>query len=224
MNLKIRAIGLACLICTALSVQAQDTEYFIPKPREVPVTELPAEVSYKGEFLGCTAWTDKLGENFLVTSQSAVHEEEEMEAPIFSKELYAKHYVRKDGSTSVLWQLYDFLKDGYCGQFTVDYLCRPYINDLDHDGICETWLVYQLGCRSDWGAPPLTMKIIMHNGARKSAIRGTRDVLFPSPSYIPSYVGSHQADANFKALHQDVQAFGMILWNKFRVEELEKVE
>lgn len=218
-NMK-RVLLIICLLQSVLPVDAQNAESYIPKLRELSATELPAAVSYKGEFLSCTSWTDKLGENYLITSQSAVHEEEWNEAPISSKELYAKHYVRKGDDFSVIWQLYDFLKDGYCGQFTVDYLHKPYINDHDHDGICETWLVYQLGCRSDWGTPPLTMKIIMHTGAKKFAIRGTRDVLYPSPCYLPSYMGSCQTDDNYKTLPADVQTFGMILWNRFRVEEL----
>lgn len=212
------------ILCTVLTVHAQGTDYYVPKLKDITVAELPEEVVYKGEFLTCTAWTDKLGENYLVTSQSPVHEEELPEGtPMSSKELYARHYLKKEKDFSLLWQLYDFLKDGYCGQFTVDYLCKPYINDLDHDGVCETWLVYQLGCRSDWGTPPQTMKIIMHSGAKKCAIRGERDVLYPQPCYVPSGVGSFREDDNYKALPAAVRDFGIVLWHKFQVEELEVV-
>ena len=150
----------------------------IPLLKNLPLAELPKEISYTGEFLSCTVWADKLGENYLITSQSPVHKEVLPEStPISSKELYARHYIKDGEHYSILWQLYDFLKDGYCGMFSVDYLCEPYVNDFDHDGICETWLIYQLGCRSDFSGPNLTMKIIMHSGNKKYAIRGERDML-----------------------------------------------
>ncbi|EYA71741.1 hypothetical protein M132_1552 [Bacteroides fragilis str. S24L15] len=189
--------------------------------KNLRLTQLPKEIDYKGEFLNCMTWTDKLGENYLITSQSPVHQEELPEGtPISSKELYARHYIKKGEQVSVLWQLYDFLKDGYCGMFTVDYLCKPYINDIDRDGICETWLVYQLGCRSDYGTPPLTMKIIMHSGNKKYAIRGQRDVLYPQHYIGGSSLGNFKTDDNYKTLPEDIQNFGIILWHKFQVEDL----
>lgn len=193
----------------------------IPTLKNLPLTELPKGISYKGEFLNCTMWTDKLGENYLITSQSPVHQEELPEGtPISSKELYAQHYIKEGERFSILWQLYDFLKDGYCGMFTVDYLCKPYINDFDRNGICETWLVYQLGCRSDYGTPPLIMKIIMHSGTQKYAIRGKRDVLYPQHYDCSPSMGNFRIDDNYKALPESIRDFGMILWHKFQVEDL----
>lgn len=213
-------LSIILILWTALSAHAQDMEYFIPEPKSIPAAELPKEISYKGEFLTCTVWTDKLGENYLVTSQSPMHEEEppDAEVVIYSKEIYAKHYVRKGNTFSVLWQLYDFLKDAEC-ILNVDYLCPPYINDLDNDGVCETWLLYQLGCRAEFS--PIAMKLIMHSGAKKSAIRGERDALFPRTYPLPSILGTYRMDDNYKALPAAVRDFGIILWHKFQVEELE---
>ena len=73
--------------------------------------------------------------------------------------------------------------------FSVDYFAEPYVNDFDRDGICETWLVYQLGCRSDFSGPNLTMKIIMHSSNKKYAIRGERDMLFPQSYGISPELG-----------------------------------
>ena len=53
---------ISILLCV-LSVHAQD----IPMLKNLPLAELPKEISYKGEFLSCTVWTDKLGENYLIT-------------------------------------------------------------------------------------------------------------------------------------------------------------
>lgn len=190
--------------------------------KNLRLTQLPPKIDYKGEFLNCMTWTDKLGENYLITSQSPVHQEDLPEGtPISSKELYARHYIKKGEQFSVLWQLYDFLEDGYCGMFTVDYLCKPYINDIDRDGICETWLIYQLGCRSDFSGPLLTMKIIMHSGDKKYAIRGERDMLFPQSYGIPPNLGKLRMDDNYKTLPESVRNFGIVLWRKFQVEDLE---
>lgn len=216
-NMK-RIVFVISMLWSALLTHAQG----VSELRNVPLDELSKEISYKGEFLNCTTWTDKLGENYLITSQSSVHQEELPEGTLLSsKELYARHYIKDGEHFTVLWQLYDFL-EGDCGMFTVDYLCKPYINDLDRDGICETWLVYQLGCRTDYGVPLLTMKVIMHSGTKKYAIRGKRDVLYPRPAILPSIPGSFQMDDNYKTLSESVRDFGIVLWHKFQVEELEE--
>ncbi|MCD7712896.1 MAG: hypothetical protein LUJ25_09415 [Firmicutes bacterium] len=49
------------ILCTVLTVHAQGTDYYVPKLKDITVAELPEEMVYKGEFLTCTAWTDKLG-------------------------------------------------------------------------------------------------------------------------------------------------------------------
>ncbi|MCE9212754.1 hypothetical protein EEL34_12725 [Muribaculaceae bacterium Isolate-039 (Harlan)] len=207
---------ISILLCV-LSTCAQG----IPLLKNLQLAELPKEISYTGEFLSCTEWADKLGENYLIISQSPVHKEVLPEStPISSKELYARHYIKDGEHYSILWQLYDFLKDGYCGMFSVDYLCEPYVNDFDRDGICETWLVYQLGCRSDFSGPNLTMKIIMHSGNKKYAIRGERDMLFPQSYGISPELGKFQMDDNYRTLPESVRNFGIALWHKFQVEDL----
>lgn len=212
-----KIVSIISILLCMLSVRAQGISVI----KNIPFAELPNDISYKGEFLNCTVWTDKLGENYLITSQSTVHQEELPEGtPISSKELYAWHYIKSGEQFSVLWQHHDFLKDGYCGMFTVDYLCRPYVNDFDRDGICETWLVYQQGCRSDHGTPPLAMKIIMHSESQKSAIQGERDVLYPQLYDSSPSMGDFRMDDNYRALPECVRNFGIVLWRKFQVEDL----
>jgi hypothetical protein len=44
------------------------------------------------------------------------------------------------------------------------------VTDLDNDGTAETTVQYKLACRSD--VSPSNMKLIMHEGADKYALRG----------------------------------------------------
>ena len=44
------------------------------------------------------------------------------------------------------------------------------VTDLDGDGLAEFAFVYSLGCRSD--VSPLTVKLLMYEGATKYALRG----------------------------------------------------
>ena len=82
---------ISILLCV-LSTCAQG----IPLLKNLQLAELPKEISYTGEFLSCTEWADKLGENYLIISQSPVHKEVLPEStPISSKELYARHYIKK---------------------------------------------------------------------------------------------------------------------------------
>ena len=69
------------------------------------------------------------------------------------------------------WTLTDFERDCrfdlYAG-FLPDGLT---ITDLDGDGLAESTLLYTLSCRSD--VSPARLKLILHEGKAKYAIRGT---------------------------------------------------
>ena len=61
----------------------------------------------------------------------------------------------------------------------------------------------------------------MHSGDKKYAIRGERDMLLPQSYGIPPNLGKLRMDDNYKTLPESVRNFGIVLWRKFQVEDLE---
>ncbi|MBX7100526.1 MAG: hypothetical protein K1X89_22605 [Myxococcaceae bacterium] len=73
------------------------------------------------------------------------------------------------------------------------------LSDADGDGEVELSFAYVLGCRSD--VSPLTLKLLLYEGATKYALRGTNRVLVGQDEQgKPQFEGGdHQADPAFKA-------------------------
>jgi hypothetical protein len=199
--------------------------------------DLSKEISYKGEFLSCTNWKDSLGLNYLILSQSKIIKPPaaieaskkydlinyngridtsyNIEAGYREKEIYAYHYIQTKDSTYVLWKLLDYVKE--CPfDLTIEFLTpKPSITDLDKNGICETWIVYWLGCRSDVSA--LNMKLIMHEGINKYAIRGTRKVRYgEEPGQVDG--GKITKDITFNKLSKIINDYAIDLWAKYNDE------
>lgn len=152
--------------------------------------QIPSGILYSGNFINCYKWTDKLGTNYLLTSESKeIRTPKAIEAAkhyeishignrndtIFNIEafervkiIYAYNYIERNNSTKLLWKysdsnvcvLSDFLK----------YICNPIITDLNKDNVSETWLIYRTGCHSD--VQPNNMVIMVHENNKISTLRG----------------------------------------------------
>ncbi len=59
----------------------------------------------------------------------------------------------------------------------------PTITDLDDNGIAESTFLYKLRCRSD--VSPVQLKLIMHQGKEKYALRGETLVPTADPDKKP---------------------------------------
>lgn len=195
-------------------------------------------MEYKGDFITCYKWMDSSGTNFLILSQTKIIKPpkaieaskkyelanyngkidtiyDSEEADFREKEIYAYHYIQSSGSITLFWKLLDFIRE--CPlDLTIEYLTdKPIITDLDKNGICETWLVYWLGCRSDVSA--INMKLILHIGKDKYAIRGTRRIRWGSdPDQADG--GKMQKDDSFKKLPSIINDYSTDLWNKYKNE------
>jgi hypothetical protein len=147
----------------------------LPKPEPVKGTaaDIPAAIKLKGKVKEVWKWTDRTGENILITTVVAPYNDPDNlksdELPSTS-ELYAFQYVKKDSGYQQVWMLADAEKkceyDISC-EFLKDAVS---ITDLDEDGIAETTVQYKLACRSD--VSPALMKLVMHEGQTKYALRG----------------------------------------------------
>jgi hypothetical protein len=199
--------------------------------------DIPETMKFRGNYLTGVKWEDSLGVNFLLLSQTPVIQPAraiqgdrnfqvmiingkldtvyDVKADFKEKEIYAIQYVQTGDSTYLLWKLIDFVRD--CSfDLTIDFLNdRPLITDLDKNRICESWLVYWLGCRSDVSA--LDMKLILHIGSNKYAIRGKRIVRYGSGSGDIDG-GQMKADESFSGLPKAINDYALDLWKKYRNE------
>lgn len=158
------------VVAGAVSAQAPGA----PLVREVAASALPRTMPYRGSVVAARRWTDRLGENFLVLTQTGRIPSRGCtadEGPCRDAELYAYHYVQKGGTTSLLWRTVDFVRDCPLDLYVAFLPGSTAVTDLDGDGIAETSFMYMLACRSD--VSPAGLKLIMHEGATKYAARGT---------------------------------------------------
>lgn len=190
---------------------------------DIQQKNIPSDCFFKGDFISAEEWSDSLGLNILILSQSKVNksnstfkaEDGNIEVDNKEKEVYAIHYLKHD-SVKILWKLVDFERD--CPfDLTIDYLIsKPIVTDLDNNKVCETWILYWLGCRSDVSSND--MKLILHIGKDKFAIRGKRKVRYGiDPNQIDG--GQYKMDDTFNGLPKQIYDFSLKLWNEYNMEK-----
>lgn len=177
----------------------------------VAASALPAAARVRGHVLAARRWTDGLGENFLILTDTDAFESQECCG--YGKELFAYHYVQRDTGLALLWRTRDFIHD--CDvDMTVqmgDHTLA--ITDLDADGVAESTFLYILACRGDVSAA--AMKLIMHEGTEKYAIRGTTDEDPRMPHADPSKMN---VDPAFDFAPAAFESFAVAHWKKFTSE------
>ena len=105
-------------------------------------------------------WTDGEGEHRLVLSRSESRGD---------LDLYGQHFLRGvDGKWTALWQVHDFVHACEVDS-TAEFFGDIEVTDLDTDGIAETSFAYLVSCKGD--ISPHTLKLLMHEGKTKYAIR-----------------------------------------------------
>jgi hypothetical protein len=131
---------------------------------------VPAALELKGKPVAAARWSDKLGVNVVVLTESA----RVGEASGGSKQLYGHHFVQKGAEWRQLWRIADAVTDCEFDLHLEVVRASLSITDLDGDGTAESTFAYELTCTSD--VSPSTLKVLMHEGEQKFALRGTTRV------------------------------------------------
>lgn len=133
----------------------------------------PAEVlsSIKGRPVAAARWTDKLGLNVVVLSETA----RVGPASGGTQRLFGHHFVQSRGAAVAktwrqLWRIADGVFDCEFDLVLRIIAASLTVTDLDGDGTAETTFGYVTGCTSD--VSPDALKVLMHEGASKLALRG----------------------------------------------------
>ncbi|MBI5402145.1 MAG: hypothetical protein HY959_01980 [Ignavibacteriae bacterium] len=179
--------------------------------------DLPSDVKYQGSIFNGKRWSDKNGENIIILTTTKEHSsgtkgfDGEFER---SKELYGYQYVKKSDGWSQLWKINDFIEK--CPlDLTLEFIGGSLsVTDLNKNGIGETTFLYKMTCRGD--VSPCDMKLIMHEGETKYAIRGVMKM------YVDNrwYGGDYKVDKSFNDAPSGFLDYAKEQWNKFKTEKL----
>lgn len=169
---------------------------------------IPHSIQYKGKIIGGAHWKDNLGESvFFVTHTGKMKSKGECPTSdgCYDAEIYAFCYAGTKDSLSLLWKTVDFERncpfDLYAGLAD----SAIFITDLNSNGIAECTFLYLLSCRSD--VSPSRLKLMMHEGRKKLAIRGTTR---PDTTQPPDeYGGQMNIDQSFDSVESSLKDFAV---------------
>jgi hypothetical protein len=168
-------------------------------------------IDYEGTIVAMAKWDDKMGSNVLLVTET------EMKGGEFRhKELYGYHYITTNDEYKLIWKINDFVKD--CPvDLTLNYIDKSIsITDLDNNGIAESSFLYRMSCKGD--VSPDDMKLIMHEGEAKYAIRGSMKLQIGNEKPIG---GEMKPDAAFDKAPKEFLSYAKEQWNKYVNEKIE---
>lgn len=146
-------------------------------PTALKESEIPDFIKYEGKFVSSFKWTDNLGENIVITTETGIYESKKFKHENDGRdaEIFAYHFIVDNNNAKQNWRVYDYIND--CPvDLDASFIDNTLqITDLDKDGVAETWLIYTISCRG--GVSPCDMKIIMYEGQQKFAIRGQTKII-----------------------------------------------
>lgn len=205
-NTYIQAIFIIVLLCSfnSFSQDKITTTNINPK-------DLPKGITYKGNIKTAVRWTDKLGDNIVITSETGefTSKKEEPTDDFREAALYAYHYIIEKDSIKLNWKVSDFVKD--CPfDIEANFIKNTFqVTDINNDGVAEVWLMYKILCTSD--VSPAEMKIIMYEGQQKYAMRGQNKVKVSDKDFMG---GEYKFDIAFMNAPESYRTFAKKLWNK----------
>jgi hypothetical protein len=176
---------------------------------------LPRNIKYVGHIIRAVKWTDSLGVNYLIASETGrIYNKVKDEEDLFNAYLYAYHYAVKNDSTKLISRVYDYNKgcDLDLDFYFVDKAFA--VTDLDKNGLAEIWVMYKNSCHGD--VSPVPIKIIMYEGTRKYALRGESRVKVSATEYVG---GNFTLDDNLKNGQPAFRQYAENLWTQNKMEK-----
>jgi hypothetical protein len=179
------------------------------KITNIDKNSIPKSISYTGHIINATKYTDSEGEHLLITTETGVITIKDASEEYGKADLFAYSYKVAGNSLKLTWQMHDFVPE--CPvDVTAKYVPGSLaVTDLNKDGKAEIWLMYITACRGD--VSPGSMKIIMHDGDKKYAMRGSNKVNVLDNKYDG---GEYTFDDAFKTGPQSFRDYAQQLWKK----------
>lgn len=171
--------------------------------------KLPESVKYEGKIVAGARWEDKNGQNVLIICETEISSKGDER----TKELFAYQYIINGEDSKMLWKVNDFVKDCPLDLSLSLIPGSVTVSDINKDGIAENTFLYRMSCKGD--VSPDDMKLIMHEGENKYAIRGERILLMDGKKYG----GTMNTDPSFNKAPSGFFAHAREQWKKFETEK-----
>ena len=198
---------LSALLFCSLGAQAQ------LRVSPLAPAAVPAALKRSGRVVQALHYTDRTGAYTVLATEIGPRPDPAQGGEGQRADLYAYHYPATGAAPT--WQVHDFVDDcplDLAAQFVPKGLT---ITDLDQDGTAEVWLVYRTTCRGD--VSPSTQKIIMYEGPRKYAVRGSSRLVLGGGKYDG---GTYTLDAAWQAAPAAFRQHAAQLWQQHRDEPI----
>jgi hypothetical protein len=179
------------------------------------ITQLPRGITYEGTIKDAVRWTDKLGDNIVITTETGIFQSPKFkhETDGSDAEIFAYHFIVRSDSSVQTWRVYDYISD--CPvDIEASFVKNSFqVTDLDNNGVAEIWLMYKTACHGD--VSPCTMKIIMYQGQQKFAMRGKNKVLagYDENGNKQYFGGEYEFDKAFSEGPIVFSAFAKKMWD-----------
>ena len=175
--------------------------------------DFPEDILEKveGKVVASARFNDSRGGNFILISETEQQSGNDGSA---SKNLYGYHFISGKESL-MLWKINDYIRQCEV-DVTLEYIENSLaITDLDNNGTGESTFLYKLSCKGD--VSPDDMKLIMHEGEKKYAIRGTMDLDVTGYGLEKGFM---KADDSFNSAPSVFKDYAIQRWNKFKLERI----
>lgn len=172
--------------------------------------KLPASVKYDGMIVNGARWEDKNGQNVLIVCET----DEKTSGDFRSKELFAYQYILNGEDAKQLWKINDFVKECPVDLMLILLPNSITVTDINKDGIAENTFLYRMSCKGD--VSPDDMKLIMHEGESKYAIRGSMILVMDGKKFG----GEMKTDPSFDKAPAGFVDHAKSEWKKFQTEKL----
>jgi hypothetical protein len=197
------------LIALLLITQASFAQLKVIKLNKA---DIPKTVTYKGHIIDAVKYTDKTGDHIVITTSTGeiqVIDTAVKDLDLRQAKLFAYCYDISNNQIKLNWQMQDYTIP--CAvDVTAKYIPGTFaVTDLNNNGNAEVWLMYRIGCRGDVSPPG--MKIIMHEGSGKYAVRGEARAHLFDKHYAG---GDYTIDAALKNGPEPFKKYALDLWKK----------
>ncbi|RYY25025.1 MAG: hypothetical protein EOP41_05455 [Sphingobacteriaceae bacterium] len=197
-------------VCTVIGLFAAALASGQLKTEPVALADLPKNVHYQGKPMQAVQFQDKTG-NYLALSTQTGSLPQNGNDEFRQAHVYGYVYQLKDKATPVLlWQLHDLVTECNLDMEAAFIPGSFAVTDLDKNGKAEVWLTYRLACRGD--ISPAELKIIMHEGTTKYAMRGIGRL---KVGKITQHDGGLILSSSFNKAPAGFRQYAGKLWNKY---------
>jgi hypothetical protein len=174
------------------------------------MNSLPKTIQYNGHIMNAVRWKDSLGDNIVITTETGATRSKGTDDDSYrDAALYAYHFLLQADTWKLTWKVYDYTKE--CPlDIKANFIKNTFaVTDLNKDGKAEVWLMYKTVCHGD--VSPSNMKIIMYEGDKKYAVRGTNKVKVSAKEFMG---GEFAFDEAFKNAPELFRQYATQLWKK----------